>query len=310
MKNKICPGVIIVIFSAMSWFTMTEAQTITDSDLIEDYEYADIVLKGQVEEITEEIIPSESLTPPVTGFNYHIAKIRFRVLDVLVGEWSERYLPLIALSHSTEVEFDMKTGNTYIISARYSEYGSYCHGGIFILRQASSRFLIEGDRWTRGSLKNPISEGEIEDLYFAIGRIKQNRSVESLVQRADLIMRGEISDIAKDLSLSDDGIMKDIDKVTINIRSLIKGEYESNSIEIKMIGTGSYRPDWRQRVPEIHKGEEWIIFLQFRDDVGFYPFAGVNWMFQIKNGKVIRNNNNEIDLKKNPDEFEAALKIF
>ena len=92
------------------------------------------------------------------------------------------------------------------------------------------------------------------------------------------------------------------------VDSTMKGKVKDYSIIISMINVGLYEPSWRTRVSDMHIGEEWIAFLKYAEEPGYYPFAGVNGLFMIKGDKLIRNNNNQLATTYSPKQLELEVR--
>jgi len=74
------------------------------------------------------------------------------------------------------------------------------------------------------------------------------------------------------------------------IDELHKGNTDGKKeIEFRMILGGPYWPAWRQKVPIMRKGQQYYVFLK-NDEIGYYPFAGINGCFKIEGENLIYDN--------------------
>ena len=302
--------VCVMVLNIISSAACNGQATIDVGDVLEDLLYADLVVEGEVCGISKIIVPHGDFLPSAPhGPDLPFAEICFKVKSVLVGDWQEEFVPLIGLISYTEgYHFDLEEGRRYILALRLHHGG----GGIFattryILKQDSARFLLEKDTFTRGCKKRPMQKGMLGDLYAAIRKINERRSVEYMSKEAEVIVRGIIEDVRESYETSYSGEEYQLQNVTLAVKSVLKGDIDEDVLAIKMILKGQYNPVWRTKVPEMNRGEEWYAFLKCNDNIGYYPFAGVNGLFRVEGDMLIRDNHNTIYLKYDPASFENEI---
>jgi hypothetical protein len=269
---------------------------------MKDYFYADIVVKGVVEEITYLKVPAEEYftnTGYFEGATFNLAEISFRVQKVLIGEYEQEYITLSGFTKSSDYTFDLEVGDNYILSARYSSRNEgYFKGGKYLLRGDSTRFLIRGDKWYRGTKDNPLASGDVRNLLHEISKLENERSLPEISKEAELVVRGDVTPKGEENNRQ---------IVSLRIIEILKGDYEGENILVTISGNGSFSSSWRNYIPEIEENEEWIMFLKSNSEVGYYPFAGVNGMFQIVGDLVYRNNYNRMIVKIKESEFKNII---
>jgi hypothetical protein len=288
---------VLLIIAAIAWSSVASSQAKpdeTDLGLEKSFVYSDLVVDGVVEKITTVKMPHGDFVPGAAGPNIPVAIIFFKVNRVLLGYPQPDRIEIHAIISKTDHNyFDLAEGDRYVLSLHYG--GGKCFSGKYISRMTHERFFIEDSRWFQGRKDRPIAEGDVQGLYAAIEQAAAERSFEVLTRRADLIVRGKVVAITgADGSMSE----KDesgIQRVTLAIQSVVKGVVEDDSLVLSLqTKYGVRRLSWGVLVPSMHVGEEWIAFLKYADDPGYYPFAGVNGLFLVKGDSVIRDNWNEM----------------
>jgi hypothetical protein len=288
----------------------TPAQTISSKDIIDDLIYADLVVEGEIVGMSDILVPhGDYFMSMPNGPDLPFKNIKFKVSRALIGEWEDDYVPLMALvSYGDSYNYDLEVGDKYIIALKLHPGGK----GVFsakqyILRNDSARFLLVGDKFLRGSKRKPVQEGKISDLTSSIGQIKESRSVSTLTHAAEIIIRGVVTGVSKEIEDSSCGEKIEYQDITVSITSLIKGDIKKDTVKVRMILRGRYFPEWRVKVPEVNDGEEWYLFLKWHQELGYYPFAGVNGMFRIEGNRIIRDNHNTDYLTLDKNSFEKNI---
>lgn len=290
----------LIALATVAWSSVAFSQgeqKATDLGLEKSFIYSDLVVEGVVEKITTIAVPMENYAPGVPGPNIPVATILFKLNRVLLGCPQPDCIEIFSvISKTNHNYFDMAEGDRYILSLHYGggKRESF-FSGKFISRMTPERFFIEDSRWFQGRKDQPIAEGDLRGLYVAVERAAAERSLEVLTRRADLIVRGKVVATAgADSSMSEED-ESGIQRVTLAIQSVVKGDVKNDSIVLSLqTKYGVRRLSWGVLVPSMHVGEEWIAFLKYADDPGFYPFAGVNGLFLVKGDGIIRDNWNEM----------------
>lgn len=300
---------VLLVVAAIAWSSVASSQgepNAMELQLDKLFIYSDLVVDGIVEKITTIVVPPGDYAPGVLGPDMPIAIILFRVNSVLLGYPQPEYIEIVArkLGSPGHYCFDLQEGDRYILNLQYGDTGKLFEPGRYFTRDDSERFLIRNSEWIQGRKDRPLAKGELAVLYDAIQKVADERSLESLTRRADLIVRGKVIEIVKPHDLTAMGQEKNIQKIRLMVESTMKGEVKDSSIVISIINVGLYKPSWRRHVSDMHIGEEWIAFLKHAEEPGYYPFAGVNGMFMIKGDKVIRNNNNQLVTTYSPKQLE------
>jgi hypothetical protein len=288
----------------------TNAAAVEVNDILAVMQYADLVVEGEVSGISRVTVPSRDFFMSVPhGPDLSMALIEFSVKKVLIGDWDAESVPVAGfVSFAGEYHFDLEEGDAYILALKKHHGG----GGLFestkfILRSDASKFLIRDGSFIRGSKKNPMQEGKLSDLYVAIRAIREQRSIKNIAREADIIARGTVTGISEENDAPSGEDDTKFHYVKLRIHSWIKGRIEGDVLTVGMIKEGLYRPPWRTKVPDMHEGEEWYVFAKWNDEIGYYPFAGVNGLFRIEGDRIIRDNLNTIYLTFDPEGFEKEI---
>jgi len=282
------------------------AQDNPQLDIEKDYLYADIVVKGVVEDIKIESVHSQDYSPGVFFEKMlKVANIKFRILDVLIGEWEGEYLPLVGLVGWSVYSMDLEIGDTYILSARYSDKGPYFEGGKFILRNDSSRFLITDSHWTRGAKKYPSGTGSLDQLTQGIKSIAIKRDFKYLTRESDTILSGLVKSVKTEISEKSGKVRV----IRVDILELLSGSIENHVhyIDINLLATGKHEYSWKNNFPKITEGEMWLFFLKYNEEVGYYVFAGLNGCFQIEGNALIRRHHNKMYINNRYNEIRESI---
>lgn len=299
-KAVVMKPFVLLVVAVIAWSFVVSSQgtpDTTDLQFEKSFIYSDLVVDGVVEKITTVVVPMEDYAPGVRGPNIPVAISLFKVNRVLLGYPQAEHIEIVAMKwgSSNHYCFDLQEGDRYILNLLYSNKGKLFEPGRYFMRLDSERFLVRDSRWLQGRKDRPIAEGDLQELYAAVEQATAERSFEVLTRRADLIVRGRVVATAgADSSMSEED-ESGIQRVTLAIQSVVKGDAKNDSIVLSLqTKYGVRRLSWGVLVPSMHVGEEWIAFLKYADDPGFYPFAGVNGLFLVKGDSVIRDNWNEM----------------
>jgi hypothetical protein len=312
-KAVVMKPFVLLVVAAIAWSSVASSQDepkATDLRLENSFIYADLMVEGVVEKITTVTVPPGDYAPGSPGLNMPVAIILFRVNRVLLGYPQPERIEIVARKWGSPSHycFDLQEGDRYILNLHYGDTGKLFEPGRYFTRDDSERFLVKNSEWIQGRKDQPLARGELKTLYDAIQKAAEERSLEVLTHRADLIVRGRVVEIANPHDLTATGQEKNIQKVRLVVDSTMKGKVKDYSIIISMINVGLYEPSWRTRVSDMHIGEEWIAFLKYAEEPGYYPFAGVNGLFMIKGDKLIRNNNNQLATTYSPKQLELEVR--
>ncbi|HUV36706.1 MAG TPA: hypothetical protein VMX58_07195, partial [Patescibacteria group bacterium] len=281
----------------------------TDPALEEVFRYADLVVEGVIEKISKVTATWKDIHPGLSEHEVPIAIMHFRIDTVLVGYQTARNIEIVAydLTTSAPYHFDFIEGDRYILILRVPARGKIFEGGRFQAGSDAGKFLIQGLRWVQGERIKPMATGQLEELYDILENVRRDRSIERLTEQAKLIVRGKVLDVWESAEQTAEGYDKHITRVNLAVHSVMKGDIEGDSVVVSMISIGGYEPPWRTRVPDMHEGEEWIMFLKHADEPGYYLFAGVNGLFLVEGDDLYRNNNSRILLHFSPEDLEAQV---
>jgi hypothetical protein len=280
-----------------------------DPTLEEVFRYADLVVEGVIEKITKVTVPQEDYLPGIVGGAIPMAIMDFRIDTVLVGYQTAKNIEIVAnaLTYPSKYHFDFVEGDRYILSLKLPTIGKLFEPGRYLVRSDYAKFLIHGSSWIQGEKIKPTAEGQLKELYDILEKVQRDRSIERLTEQAELIVRGKVMDVCEGTEKDANGRDKHITRIELAVQSAMKGAIKADSVVVSMISIGDYEPSWRTRVPDMHKGEEWIMFLKSADEPGYYPFAGVNGLFLVEGDDLYRNNNSRILLHFSPEELEAQV---
>ena len=281
-----------------------------DPTLEELFRYSDLVVEGIVERITTVVAPAEDYAPGAPGPSMPFAIILFRVNRVLLGYTQKEHIEIVAMKWESPGQycFDLQKGDRYIMSLLYSNKGRLFEQGRFFTRLNAERFLVKDLKWFQGRKDQPVAEGDLQELYALVEQAAIERSYSVLTRRADLIIRGKVVATTWTRDSRSDGEESGIQRVTLTIQSIIKGDAKGDSLVLSLLTKyGTRKLPWGVLVPPMHVGEEWIAFLKHADDPGYYPFAGVNGLFMVKGDSLIRNNWNEMETGYSARQMELDL---
>lgn len=282
----------------ISAYVVQADQNVARKELSEQFIYSDLVVQGVIEGISKVKIPIDDYLPGVIGPDIPMAIMIFRVDTVLIGYQPGKHISIVAnvLTSPSVYHFDFVEGERYILSLHLPAKGKLFELGKYVVGSDSHKFLLNGTRWIQGGKVNQLAEGELQELYDILSKVNHDRSVEHLTKEAELIVRGLVLDSWETREQTREGIDKHITRAKFAVRSVLKGTLKDSSLTISMIDRGFYEPSWRTHVPDMHIGEEWIMFLKCAEEPGCYPFAGVNGLFMVEGRELLRNNKNRMHI--------------
>lgn len=286
--------------------------TLKVEDVYESFIDEDFVVEGTVESIVKQKIPRKDFAPSISSDErilnrlIPMARVTFKVSRVLIGELDKSEITVVGMDAcSQDYAFDLEVGDRYLLALRFTDRGKFNIGGTYILRRDDSRFLIEGDRWFRGKKNDFMGTGRLADLYRAIEEIEKMRRIDYLAHEADLIVRGTVRDAWNEDEGTETGQTMHVRNIKLQLSAVMKGTLEGDVFTFQMLPYVNYRPPWYKLVSVVSTGEEWIVFLKWIPEIGYYPFAGRNGMFKIEDDRLIRDNH--LVLKQAPENLEEAI---
>jgi len=282
----------LVLFAVVFSARTQETPTITAEDIHDCMIYEDCVVEGVVLSVKWEKIPYKDFFHDVTH-PYLLSKkqkfgvFEFEVKKKLIGNLNSSKITLYSFNNYENWLSDIEEGYRYIFSLRHHIYKGVVYG---IMGGLKCRFLIKGDTFLRGRKSDPIQTGRVSDLYKAIDEIKRKRSIDTITDEAELIVRGRVKERWTTDDTLSSGLNKNIEKIRLSVDEYLKGNLEDDEVEFSVIYMATYNPFWKSRFPEVTPGEEWLVFLKWAEEPGYYPFAGVNGMFKVEGDKLVRVN--------------------
>jgi len=306
----------LVLFAVVFSARTQETPTITAEDIYDSFIYEDYVVEGTIKSIELKWVLHEEYNPYISnpaliGKKTQVVEIGFSISRVLIGDIKVKDVILIGKNRhagrKNSYLLDLKKNDRMIIPIRYVDKGAYKTGEKFqMVGWDSSRFIITDDSFLRGLKDDPIQNGNVSDLYNSLEEIKNMRSTSSITKKAELIVQGFVIDKwVTDDTLST-GRLKYIERIRLSVNSFLKGESDRKTIEFSILTMAGYNPFWRRRFTEINEGEEWIVFLKWAEEPGYYPFAGINGMFKVEGDKLVRDN--RIIMEKSLNEMKAVIR--
>ena len=283
------------------------ADTLTVEDVYDSFIDEDFVVEGTVEAIVRIKVLPNDFTPGIKGNRkIPMARVTFNVSQVLIGELDKGEITVVGMDACRQdYVFDLGVGDRYILALHYTDRGAFNKGGTYPLRRDDSRFLIERDRWFRGRKGDFMGMGRLDDLYPAIEEIGKMRSIESISSEADVIVRGTVIDAWNE----DEGTVTEqtmhVRHVELKLGAVLKGSIAADDFTFQMLPYVNYRPPWFKIVSVVSPGEEWIVFLKRIPEIGYYPFAGKNGMFEVEDGRLIRDH--RVVLKRTAEQLERDI---
>lgn len=284
--------------------------TIIAEDIHDCFIYEDYVVEGVVVSAKREKIPYKDFFHDVTNPGLLSKKERFGVFEFevkkeLIGNLKRNKITLYAISCYENRLTDIEKGDKYIFSLCSHIYKGKVFG---IMGVRICRFLIRGDSFIRGLKNKPIQKGKVSDLYQAIEEVKELRSIGTITDKAELIVRGTVRDRWTTGDTLSYGLSKNIERIRLSVEECLKGDYTGDEVEFSVIYMATYNPFWKSRFPELNQGEEWLVFLKLAKEPGYYPFAGVNGMFKLEGEKLVRvNRGSRITLDRSLEEMKDVI---
>ncbi len=94
---------------------------IAADDIFDEFFYAELVVEGTVERITEEEVYEHELIPslPPDDDKFTMAVVTFKIQGVLIGDWNEEQITFVSLNRRYVVQtsrFDLEEGDHYILA--------------------------------------------------------------------------------------------------------------------------------------------------------------------------------------------------
>jgi len=145
----------------------------------------------------------------------------------------------------------------------------------------------------------------LEDLYKAFAELREKRSIRTLTREADLIVKGKVKKI-----LPAKGDLTYVAQfLNIKVEKIYKGRFNNDEITISMAWKAPYKPFYRKFSVTMNEGQTWIVFLNWDDELGYYPITGLNGMFKVKGDSLIRRYIDDFILIKSLKSLEKEIKL-
>jgi hypothetical protein len=260
--------------------------------------YSDLAIYGVIVDLTTERVSINEYTPNTwkgDEATFPITNLKLRVIEVLSGSWDEDVLWAVAPGgfpgdppHAgLGFSYDYSIGDTTVICFMYNRS---LKGGSYTVRTDKGRFVFRnGLGICQHAGSRNLTLGQIRETVEA-GQLK------SVIEEADVIGIGTVTQIREPVDRTDSGMDKQIEHVEVKVSSLIKGEIKDDVVTFKMIRKGFYDPPWRENVPNIKRKQKLFFFLK-KGNVGFYPFAGSNGLFRVDGEALLYNDRMKYGMK-------------
>jgi hypothetical protein len=263
--------------------------------------WAHLIVTGEVLAVTTSQSTTEAWGMTVSGgpTPIGIETVRIRVDSILKGvhDGGELSIAMFSGLHGNKPT-PVSVGSEVLIAAFFNK-----KAGCYQLRNYSGLFLKDGNSWAH-------PDPSLYD-YFADQRKMTKTAVETrvssvapdnLAREADIILIGTLRSISKKPQAASGSLEI---SWTMDIDSLLKGDYPNPSIEFSMLNGGRL-PDWAVPVPQgASGGEKWIVFLT-RQGNRLIPFAGLNGMLKVEGRSLIYDST--VEYKVSRESLEAVIK--
>lgn len=285
---KFCFVVAILLVSADSIFAQSKSSDPNNGRAWDaaDWDYrplhsADLIVRGSITSVADKDIASGDfwMQSPGSGVTDHVATVTLHVEEVLRGSASSASdVTFLVYRDPAETRIVYSPGDQMIVCL-------YFHPRLNMYYQTStySRYQERGTRWASGASEaseRVFDEGELRKKIAEV-------SIDAVASDAALVVIGRVESVKHSGLVGPDGSSAEVVTLGLRVQEVQKGDVSEELIPISFIIRGAYRPSWRRDVPrEYSVGQTWWCFLR-KNDLGWYPFAGSNGLFQSKNGKLI-----------------------
>jgi hypothetical protein len=248
--------------------------------------------------VTEEEISSQDLGGiPGPEYPIRIWILSVDVADVLKGE-ARRGLMALYSEFPMVLELEGKTLVMCALKRRSGDPRRFVVSpSTGIYESANGGYVRLSDHGARGSV---LSEADLR-------REIESVSVKTLVAEAHLVVRGVLSGPREVERRSSSGKLGQFLLWKMTVRECLKCDGGPESVEFLIPRpTGGWVPDWYRTVPRgMREGQEWIAYLR-EDDLGLYPFSGVNSLLEIREEQLIYDSS--ITLSESPLELLSVIR--
>jgi hypothetical protein len=251
----------------------------------EPLEFYELVVTGTIVNVRSDRVSLSDLwmDPPETAIHTkdrysRVKYVTLDVRDVLRGPALSEVTIMVAM-FTEQYDTEYREGETVLLCANYhlvletyylqSSYGKYVY--------RDGQWVCEIPFGGSLSLTNEVVREMIDDM-----------SITNVAAEAELVVVGEVTSIETEEIRAADGSPATVTILKLRIQEVRKGTYEPGEVTIRMISAGLYWPAWRRHVPyryQLEVGQQWYAYLK-RDESGWYPFAGSNGMFLVRNEQL------------------------
>lgn len=246
--------------------------------------YSDRVLRGTVLAISLTEVSVNALyhsveTPP-NGSDFKVTRIvvTLRVLEVLRGAVFLDDAAFLVVDDVSEANQAYAIGNEMVVCMKYHRFlATYYQTGPY------GRYLREGKEWH--SEKTPRGQRSFTDAHLR-EQIK-SMDLSHVSAEAELILQGRVRSVVESAVYGPDSVAANMVTVRLEIETVQKGTFAHDEIEVVGLTSGLYLPAWRKHIPRSFAiGQLWLCFLK-KNEVGWYPFAGVNGLLRIEGNSLV-----------------------
>jgi hypothetical protein len=245
--------------------------------------YCDLVVRGTVESVTEEIKPESEAVPMLPGTRddlyVRVKKVRLHVQEVLRGNTAKESLEFVAFVGMSVFKDNYVEGQETVVGLIW---GDKVLGGSYWLNSENARFVQGEKGWVAQEGAN-VSPGLEE-----IRRQLRAASPEVAIENADLLVTGDVRDVRVETVRGDGtktAVLMSID--VTNVRS-VSGDALPTEIVVRQIMSGDYWPAWRDPAPfreQPANGKRYCFFLK-KIDSGYALERGINGIFEVRNERL------------------------
>jgi hypothetical protein len=262
--------------------------------------YADRIVRGTIESTAVVGIPDTVLYPELAihfqGWKISVLRVTMRVNEVLRGAVlppGEEHV-LIVFQPWNALYF---AGSEMIVCEHY-------HAGLKAYYQAGQygRYIRKRKNWV--SEETPRGHRSFSDADM---RAKiASMDLEHVASEAELVIDGDIDSVAWSEFYGPDSSSAQFVALRFKLRSVDKGTYAADEIEVRALGEGMYLPEWRKHIPRSFQvSQRWICFLR-KNEIGWYPFAGTNGLFRVDGDSLIYDE--RVNYWHSPDQVREAVR--
>ena len=241
---------------------------------------ADLVVRGSVTGVADKDISSGDfwMQSPGSGMTDHVATVTLHVAETLRGPSANNPdVTFLVYRNPMETRLVYSPGDEMIVCL-------YFHPRLNMYYQTSSysRYQKRGATWVSGESETSEKVFDERELRKKIDEV----SIDSVASDASLVVLGKVKSVKHSGLVGPDGSSAELVTIGLLVQDVEKGSVSEGVIPISFIIRGAYWPAWRRDVPrEYSEGQTWWCFLR-KNELGWYPFAGSNGLFEVKEGKL------------------------